>query len=149
MTIENSLLEIIKEEQESIVTLLLLKEKVSLIDKNGKMCLSNVKPLNFSKINTKDVENYLSLWNENFRGNKLEIKVMMERLVNTSNISVNDILNATKEWLEDKVAPYHGTAKNFLFMNSNNVETSRCLDTLELMKTNKKKETEDFRNQSL
>ena len=52
MTIENSLLEIIKEEQESIVTLLLLKEKVSLIDKNGKMCLSNVKPLNFSKINT-------------------------------------------------------------------------------------------------
>jgi hypothetical protein len=149
MTIENSLLEIIKEEQESIVTLLLLKEKVSLIDKNGKMCLSNVKPLNFSKINTKDVENYLSLWNENFRGNKLEIKVMMERLVNTSNISVNDILNATKEWLKDKVAPYHGTAKNFLFMNSNNVETSRCLDTLELMKTNKKKETEDFRNQSL
>lgn len=149
MTIENSLLEIIKEEQESIVTLLLLKEKVSLIDKNGKMCFSNVKPLNFSKINTKDVENYLSLWNENFRGNKLEIKVMMERLVNTSNISVNDILNATKEWLKDKVAPYHGTAKNFLFMNSNNVETSRCLDTLELMKTNKKKETEDFRNQSL
>ena len=142
MTIENSLLEIIKEEQESIVTLLLLKEKVSLIDKNGKMCLSNVKPLNFSKINTKDVENYLSLWNESFRGNKLEIKVMMERLVNTSNISVNDIL-------KDKVAPYHGTAKNFLFMSSNNVETSRCLDTLELMKTNKKKETEDFRNQSL
>ncbi len=149
MTIENSLLEIIKEEQESIVTLLLLKEKVSLIDKNGKMCLSNVKPLNFSKINTKDVEKYLSLWNESFRGNKLEIKVMMERLVNTSNISVNDILNATKEWLKDKVAPYHGTAKNFLFMNSNSVETSRCLDTLELMKTNKKKETEDFRNQSL
>ncbi len=149
MTIENSLLEIIKEEQESIVTLLLLKEKVSLIDKNGKMCLSNVKPLNFSKINTKDVEKYLSLWNESFRGNKLEIKVMMERLVNTSNISVNDILNATKEWLKDKVAPYHGTAKNFLFMSSNNVETSRCLDTLELMKTNKKKETEDFRNQSL
>ena len=131
MTIENSLLEIIKEEQESIVTLLLLKEKVSLIDKNGKMCLSNVKPLNFSKINTKDVEKYLSLWNESFRGNKLEIKVMMERLVNTSNISVNDILNATKEWLKDSV------------------ETSRCLDTLELMKTNKKKETEDFRNQSL
>jgi len=140
---------ILLSEQESIVSMLLIKDKIKLIDINGGLTFSNIKFDNFSKISTKDAENYLSLWPEEYRCSKTEAKLLIERLINSYNITLENIYLATKKWLEEKESPYHGSAKNFLLKKDGTIETSRCLETLNIMKNKEAKQRTDFRNRSL
>lgn len=148
------LLKLIRSIQKQIVSILLVRGLVTLIDKDGPYTFSNIKITkqgnetisNEELVTDEQVEEYRALWPRGYKGSIRSVKDKMSRFIVEHSCSYHDIFLSAKTWLLEKEMPYHGTADYFFYKKlEDGTEVSRCEEYL----NDEKNTVDDFRTRPL
>lgn len=132
---------LIKEIEPNVISILIAKGFVQLVDKKGPYKWGNCKITKEGEQVTKVVDvkdtflvEYMKLWPAGYRSTKSLVKAKAARFITEHSCSEEDIIKATKKWLSEKRTPYHGKADFFFYKQITGGEESRCEEYLELTK---------------
>lgn len=129
--------------QDRVVSILITKGYVRLLDKDGPYKFSNVEvttlgkqqlPLTI-KVSDDEIREYMNLWPPGFRSTLGKVKQKLSRFMNEHECTMEEIKLAAQKWLRDKESPYHGKADFFFYKEEKDGEESRCEEYLDLIKT--------------
>ena len=142
---------LVDEIQPQVISILIARGYVEVIDKNGPYKWGNCKITKDGEKVTKIIEvnetfllEYLKLWPAGYRSTKSLVKAKLARFLTEHDCSEEDIILATKKWLLDKRTPYHGKADFFFYKEISGGEESRCEEYIELIK---EKPKNDYRKE--
>lgn len=137
--------------QPQVISILIAKGHVELIDKSGPIKWSNCKITKVGEKLTKVVDidetflaDYMKLWPAGYRSTKNLVRNKLARFMTEHECSEEQIFLATKKWLIDKRTPYHGKADFFFYKEIPGGEESRCEEYLDLVK---EKPKDDYRKE--
>jgi len=88
---------------------------------------------------------WMELWPVGFRGSRATIRDKLNRFLQEHDCSLDEIIESTNRWLQDKNTPYHGSAHHFFYkMEGIDSEISRCEEYLDIIRSPDKKSDRNF-----